>query len=74
VWPGHILEATGRLESRRDDLRILISVDMEGIAGVAVPDDVSPGTVDYQRGRHLMTREANAAVRGALFHQSGARW
>jgi D-amino peptidase len=53
-------------------VRILISVDMEGIAGVAVPDDVSPGTPDYQRGRHLMTREANAAVRGALFHQPGA--
>jgi D-amino peptidase len=53
-------------------VRVLISVDMEGIAGVAVPDDVSPGTPDYQRGRHLMTREANAAVRGVLAHQSGA--
>ena len=53
-------------------MRVLISVDMEGIAGVAVPDDVAPGTPDYQRGRHLMTREANAAVRGALFHQPGA--
>jgi D-amino peptidase len=53
-------------------LRVLISVDMEGIAGVAVPDDVSPGTPDYQRGRHLMTREANAAVRGALLHQPRA--
>lgn len=47
-------------------MRILISVDMEGIAGVAVPDDVRPGTPEYQRGRHLMTREANAAVAGAL--------
>ncbi|MGB6770656.1 MAG: M55 family metallopeptidase [Candidatus Dormiibacterota bacterium] len=53
-------------------MRVLISVDMEGIAGVAVPDDVSPGTSDYERGRHLMTREANAAVRGALFHQPDA--
>jgi D-amino peptidase len=53
-------------------LRVLISVDMEGIAGVAVPDDVSPGTPDYQRGRHLMTNEANAAVRGVLANQPEA--
>ncbi|MGH7667408.1 MAG: M55 family metallopeptidase [Candidatus Dormibacteria bacterium] len=53
-------------------MRVLISVDMEGIAGVAVPEDVRPGTAEYQRGRHLMTREANAAVAGALEHSPEA--
>lgn len=53
-------------------MRILISVDMEGIAGIAVTDDVKLGTPDYQRGRHLMTGEASAAVRGALRHSPTA--
>jgi len=53
-------------------VRILISVDMEGIAGVAVPDDVRPGSPEYERGRHLMTQEANAAVEGALQHSPQA--
>ncbi|HUY60906.1 MAG TPA: M55 family metallopeptidase [Candidatus Dormibacteraeota bacterium] len=47
-------------------MRVLVSVDMEGIAGVAVAADVSPGTVEYERNRQLMTAEASAAVRGAL--------
>lgn len=34
-------------------VRILISVDLEGIAGIAVPDDVRPGSPEYQRGRRL---------------------
>ncbi len=46
--------------------RILISVDMEGIAGVAVGSDVTPGTTEYEQNRRLMTAEASAAVRGAL--------
>ena len=60
------------MSAGEEALRVLISVDMEGIAGVAVPDDVSPGTPDYRRGRHLMTNEANAAVRGVLAHQPEA--
>jgi D-amino peptidase len=46
-------------------MRVLISVDMEGLAGVATGTDVIPGESDYQRNRHLMTAEASAAVRGA---------
>ncbi|MGH7642433.1 MAG: M55 family metallopeptidase [Candidatus Dormibacteria bacterium] len=53
-------------------MRVLISVDMEGIAGIATPDDVSPGSREYERGRHLMTNEANAAVRGVLQHDPQA--
>ncbi len=47
-------------------VRILISVDMEGIAGVAVPQDVSPGSPAYPQSQRLMTEEANAAIRGVF--------
>ncbi len=47
-------------------MRIYISVDMEGITGVAVRKHVLPGEKDYERFRRLMTQEANAAVEGAL--------
>jgi D-amino peptidase len=45
-------------------VRVLISVDMEGIAGVVDGDDVRPGHEEYRRNRSLITAEANAAVRG----------
>jgi D-amino peptidase len=55
-------------------MRVWISVDMEGIAGVAHPHQVSfgPGVdrVDYDRSRALMAGEANAAI-GAAF-EAGA--
>ena len=47
-------------------MRVLVSVDMEGIAGIVDPDDVSPGHPEYERNRKLMTAEASAAVRGVL--------
>lgn len=47
-------------------MRVLISVDMEGISGVSGHDDVRPGTPAYERLRHRMTAEASAAVRGAF--------
>ncbi len=46
-------------------MRVLISVDMEGIAGIADPGDVRPGHSEYERNRTLITGEASAAVRGA---------
>jgi D-amino peptidase len=45
-------------------MRVLVSVDMEGIAGVVAPEDVRPGQPEYERNRALITAEANAAVRG----------
>lgn len=47
-------------------MRILISVDMEGVAGVSGRQEVVPGNQDYERFRHMMTQEANAAVAGAF--------
>ena len=47
-------------------MRVLISVDMEGIAGVVSPSHTGALHKDYDRFRRLMTLEANAAIRGAL--------
>ena len=46
-------------------MRIYISVDMEGISGVTRWEDVTVRGQDYQRARHWMTADVNAAVRGA---------
>jgi D-amino peptidase len=47
-------------------MNVLISVDMEGIAGVVTNDHTSSSHKEYERFRKLMTAEANAAVEGAL--------
>ena len=46
--------------------RVFISVDMEGVAGIATWDQVLRGGHGYQRAQELMTEEANAAIRGAF--------
>ncbi|MEU8381211.1 M55 family metallopeptidase [Streptosporangium sp. NPDC048865] len=47
-------------------IKVLISVDMEGIAGIVHPAETNPERYDYERGRRLMTAEANAVVAGVL--------
>lgn len=47
-------------------MKVLISVDMEGIAGVVAMDHVFSDKKEYERFRKLMTAEANAAIAGAL--------
>lgn len=47
-------------------MRILISVDIEGVAGVSRPDQTTAAGDDYGTARRLMTEEANAAVAGAF--------
>lgn len=46
-------------------LKVLISVDMEGVSGVVSGDQLSPEGFEYQRFREFMTAEALAAVRAA---------
>lgn len=53
-------------------MRVLVSVDMEGVAGVVAPDDIRPGHPEYERSRRYMTDEASAAVRGVLAIDSDA--
>jgi D-amino peptidase len=49
-----------------DGLKVFISVDMEGVTGVVNVDDASRNGKDYDYFRQTMTREANAAIEGAL--------
>jgi D-amino peptidase len=47
-------------------LRVFISADMEGIAGVVNQAQLGPGEFEYELARRLMTGEVNAAIDGAL--------
>ena len=47
-------------------LKVYISADMEGIAGVVTNEQLGPQGFEYQRFREFMTQEVNAAIEGAL--------
>jgi len=47
-------------------MKILISTDIEGVAGVFHHEQVRAGNGEYERARAWMTKEANAAVIGAF--------
>ena len=47
-------------------MRVYVSVDMEGIAGVSHPDPTGRKDPGYARNAELMLGEANAAIEGAL--------
>lgn len=47
-------------------MKIFISADIEGIAGVMRPEQCSPGQAEYQLARGLMEQEVNAAIEGAF--------
>jgi D-amino peptidase len=46
-------------------LKIYISVDMEGVAGVVTADQLGPAGFEYERFRRFMTNETLAAVQAA---------
>jgi D-amino peptidase len=45
-------------------MRVLLSADMEGAAGVTWPEEVRPGTPQWERCRRLLTDDVNAVVAG----------
>ncbi|HET9372737.1 MAG TPA: M55 family metallopeptidase [Vicinamibacterales bacterium] len=47
-------------------LKVFISVDMEGLAGVVTSSDVSQTGRDYEHFRKIMAGETNAAIEGAF--------
>jgi D-amino peptidase len=51
--------------SAQRPLKVYISVDMEGIAGIVTADQLTPAGFEYERARQFMTGEALAAVAGA---------
>lgn len=56
--------------SPSEKLKIYISVDMEGIAGVVTGDQLGPGGFEYERFRRFATNEVLAAIHAAK--QAGA--
>ncbi len=58
------LAAAGQQPAKK--LKVFISVDMEGVAGLIHWDETSEGGADYPLFRRLMTEETNAAIAGAL--------
>lgn len=47
-------------------MRVYVSVDIEGITGVVHRDMMMPNEREYDRGRRLMTGDANAAIEGLV--------
>jgi D-amino peptidase len=68
VWLSGACVAAGAETPRK--LKVHVSVDMEGIAGVVSGDQLGPAEFEYERFREFMTKEAVAAVRAA--QESGA--
>jgi D-amino peptidase len=58
------LAAGGQQPAKK--LKVFISVDMEGVAGLIHWDETGEGGADYPLFRKLMTEETNAAIAGAL--------
>ncbi|SAK74875.1 M55 family metallopeptidase [Caballeronia ptereochthonis] len=55
-------------------MKVLISVDIEGIAGVFHPEQTRAGNGEYEQARRWMTREANAAALGAFEGGASQVW
>lgn len=53
-------------DPQRTGLKIYISADMEGVAGVVTDEQLGPEGFEYQRFRQFMTDEVNAAINGAI--------
>jgi len=52
-------------QDERQSLKIYISADMEGLAGVVTAAQLGPGEFEYERFREFMTAEVNAAIDAA---------
>ena len=65
-WGLCALLLSAPADAQRDGLRVFISVDMEGISGIAHSEMTSASGAEYGRGRDLLMGDLNAAIRGAL--------
>ncbi len=63
--PGAAGRAAPAQQSPPPAVKVFISVDMEGLAGVVLGSDVSPTGPDYGHFRAIMAAETNAAIDGA---------
>ena len=61
-----VTSVAGSNDSTRKGLRVFISADMEGVAGVVNGAQLAPGEFEYEKFRRLMTAEVNACIEGAF--------
>jgi len=61
-----LVSAAAGQAQQRAPLKVFISIDMEGLAGVVTAPDVSSTGPDYAHFRTIMAGEANAAIDGAF--------
>ncbi len=68
TWTVSVMACLGMAAfgSAQDGLKVFISVDMEGITGVVDREGTGSSGSQYQYFRKVMTKEANAAIEGAL--------
>lgn len=59
-----LLSASG-LQAQARGLKVYISADMEGVAGVVTADQLGPSGFEYEKFRGFMTDEVNAAIEAA---------
>ncbi|CDY75252.1 D-aminopeptidase dipeptide-binding protein DppA [Caballeronia glathei] len=55
-------------------MKVLISADIEGVAGVFHPEQTRAGNGEYEQARRWMTLEANAAIEGAFAGGADEVW
>jgi D-amino peptidase len=65
-WVCLVLMLFGSVEAQVKKMKIYISADMEGVAGVVSGEQLSPTGFEYQRFREFMTQEVNAAIEAAF--------
>ncbi len=60
-----LLVLVASIGSAQDPIRVFISVDMEGISGIAHSEMTGGAGAEYERGRKLTVADVNAAIEGA---------
>jgi len=65
VLAAVLAAALARPASGQPKLKVFISADMEGVAGVVTSDQLGPPGFEYERFRGFMTNEVLAAIEGA---------
>jgi D-amino peptidase len=53
-------------------MKVIISVDMEGISGIVDGSQTGRDKAEYEKGRALMVADVNAAIDGILEVDPGA--
>lgn len=47
-------------------MKLFLSTDFEGTSGIVAWEQIIEGNAEYEQGRHLLTREVNAVIMGAM--------